>query len=239
MAITQFWKRFGDSILEAPHLTLAASLEHAPSIVVAKQHSIKFPKVADFEVDPHYDPNSHKLDLEEEFLYSKFLLMCISAWGAEALVRAVNACSLLQCMHHSSCSPKFKRLRNDAAFALQALMDNPSAESRKKADDLRRQCEASYRPHEDAPDTSDAHENWYHLGAPWFGLETALSDLATRGDYNEDEPAPSNSSWLARETVWPERAIDAAAHWSSHSLARDVVKSTLLVWALSKLAESK
>ena len=239
MAMTQLWNRFGQSILTSPHLTLAAFLGHAPSIHQTKQQSIEFPKTADFQFDPAYDPNFHKLDLDEDCLNSAFLIKCVCAWGAEALVRAVNACSLLQCMHHSSCTPKFRQLRNEAAFSLQALIDFPTADVRKEAGRLLQKCQALYRPHEENPDSTEANETWYHLGASWFGLETALSNMAAREDCGEKEPAPANSSWCRRETVWPERAVDAAARWSSHALARAAVRSTLLAWAICNCAEPK
>ncbi len=233
MAKTEFWNQFGETILESPHLTLAAFLGHDQSIAVAKQHSIHFPKTADFQIDPAYDPNFHKLDLDEESLNSTFLILCISAWGAEALVRAVNACSLLQCMHHFSCSSNLKSLRNDAAFTLQTLIDMPTMEVRQKASGLLRQCQNTYRPHEDDPNSDEAHLAWFHLGAPWFGLETALGNMGARRDCGETEPAPSNSTWCARETVWPDRALDAAAHWSSHAIVRATIRSTLVAWAVS------
>jgi hypothetical protein len=231
MAITQVWKRFGDSILAMPHLTLAAFLGHAPSIAIAKESSIRFPRTADFQIDPAYDPNIHRLDLDEDYLSSKFLLKCISTWGAEPLIRAANACSLLQCMHHASCHPKYRLLRNEAAFALQNLVDAATPKARLTADEIRRNCESHHSLNENVPNSPEAHVCWYHLGAAWFGLETALGNMEARNELNEGEHAPSNSSWIARQTVWPERAIDAAAHWSSHSLAVLAVKSTLIAWA--------
>jgi hypothetical protein len=233
MAKTEFWKQFGETILQSPHLTLAAFLGHHQSIAVAKKHSIHFPTTADFQIDPAYDPNVRKLDLDDESVESTFFILCISAWGAEALMHAVNACSHLQCMYHFSCSTKFKSLRNDAAFTLQTLIDMPTAEVRQKATDLLRQCQNVYRPHESDPDSEAAHIAWFHLGAPWFGLETALGNLGVRNDCGETEPAPSNSTWCARKTVWPDRAIDAAAHWSSHAMVRATIRSTLIAWAVN------
>jgi hypothetical protein len=235
MAKTEFWVRFGETILAAPDLTLAAFLGHAPSIAIAKDREIHFPKTADFQIDRAYDPNRHKLDLDEAHLNSKFLLLCISAWGAQALVRAVNVCSHLQCMHHSSCSSKFTRLRNDAAFSLQELIDAPTPVVHQRATELLRLCQSQYFPYEDAPDSGDAEEVWYHLGAPWFGLETALGNSAARSDCGEVEPAPANPTWCRRQTVWPERAFDAAANWSSHALVADAVRSTLITWAVSNM----
>ncbi len=234
MSKTEFWNRFGETILSSPHLTLAAFLGHSPSVAVAKQHSIHFPKTADFQIDRAYDPNVHKLDLDEDSLNSTFLIRCISAWGGEALIQAVNACAHLQCMHHSSCSPKFKSLRNEAAFALQMLVDAPTPKIQETARELLRQCQNSYRPYEENPDSAEAQFVWLHLGASWFGLETALRDLGPRRDCGETEPAPSNSTWCARETVWPDRALDAAAHWSSHAIARATIRSTLIAWAVGR-----
>ena len=236
MAATKFWTRFGDTIIASPHLTLAAFLGHAPSVAMANERSVRFPKTNDFQVDPAYDPNPHKLDLDEESLKSAFFLKCISAWGGEVLVRTVNACSLLQCLHHSSYSPKFTALRNAAAHALQGMIDLPSPTSRKVAKAVLVKCQSEYRRHEDDPDSEEAGEVWYCLGAPWCGLETALGDLAARPDCGEQEPGPGNASWCARATVWPERALDAAAHWSSHSLVRQVIESTLLAWTIREIS---
>ncbi len=164
----------------------------------------------------------------------RFLLLCLAAWGEEPLKRTVNACSLLQCMHHCTCSPNLKPLRNEAAFALQSFLDDPSVNNRIKAESVRRKCEEIYDAGEDNPDSDVAVTSWYHLGAPWFGLETALDDLSVREDYGEIAPAPANSSWCIRNAVWPERAFDAAAKWSSVALVSDAVKTTLLVWAVGK-----
>jgi hypothetical protein len=231
MATTKFWTRFGDTIIASPHLTLAAFLGHAPSIAIANERSVLFPRTSDFQLDPAYDSNPHKLDLDEQSLQSAFFVRCLSVWGGEALIRAVNACSLLQCLHHSSCSTKYKSLRNAAAHALQAMVDLPSPTTHKVAKAVLLKCQAEDRRFENDPDTDEASEVWYCLGAPWCGLETALGNLQARPDCGEQEPGPSNATWCARASVWPERALDAAAHRSSHALARAVIKSALLAWA--------
>lgn len=230
MAVTATWTWFGEVITEAPHLTLLAFLGHQPSIAAANERDLVFPKMADFQDDPAYNPNPQGLDLEEEILASKSFLMGIATWGAEPLKRAVNACSLLQCVHHSACVPKLKDLRNEAAFLLHELVDGHSTSRRSKAEEVRRRCSEEYRLQESARDSAGATTSWYHLGAPWFGLETVLGNLAARSDCGENEPGPANSSWIARNTVWPERALDAAAHWSSFSLVRDVIRSSLIAW---------
>jgi hypothetical protein len=235
MTKTEFWNRFGNTILDAPHLTLAAFLGHAPSIEVANRQSIRFPTPADFQSDRAYDPNYFKLDLDDDYLRSSFLILCISAWGGEALIRAVNKCSQLQCLHHDSCSPTLKPLRDEVALALHKLVDAPTPNVRQSATELLRRCQELYRPHEDDPDSDAASMTWLHLGAPWFGLETVLGNLCARQDCGETEPGPSNSTWCARETVWPIRAINAAAHWSSHSIVRETVQSTLLNWATDQI----
>jgi len=234
MAKTELWHRFGDTILSAPNLTLAAFLGHAPSIAVAKQRSINFPKSADFQIDPAYDPNIHKLDLDADYLSASFLIRCASAWGGEVLLRVVNSCSLLQIAHHSSCSPGIRRLRDEVAFTLHALIDAPSPPVHQKATELLKRCQVLYRHQEASSDSNDSALMWYDLGAPWCGLETALGNLGARRDCGETEPAPSNSTWSARETVWPTRAMDAASHWSSHSIVRDVIRSSLVAWAVSR-----
>lgn len=239
MPITKTWKKFGDAILASPYLTLAAFLGHPASMVDAKKQKIRFPTAVDFQNDPNFDPNFHKLDLDEGYVNNKFLLLCVSVWGAEPLKLAVNACSLLQCIHQGVYSSELKRLRNKAAFALQNYLDNPTFDCLQVAEKVRQECEAKSRPFEDDPDNIQAHDIWYQLGAPWFGLETVLGNLDARTDCGEEEPAPANSSWCNRNTVWPERAIDAAAHWSSHSLAGDVVRSALTTWAISNLARTK
>lgn len=232
--MTEFWNRFGKTILGAPDLTLAAFLGDRSSIEVAKQHDIRFPKTTDFQIDSAYDPNFHKLDLDEERLQTDFFILCVSAWGVDALRRAVNACSLIQCMHQTVCSPRLLPVRNQAAFALQTFIDTPSKENRDEAASSLKKCSDLYRVHEDSPDTPESHNTWYQLGAPWLALESVFSMGGPDASIDEVEPAQCNSTWIARESVWPRRAFDAAAHWSSHSLVRDVVRSTLLKWAVSR-----
>lgn len=233
MAKTEIWDDFGESILAWPDLTLAAILGHEPSMIHARQRSILFPTKSDFQADRTYDPNPHKLKLAAEELDSTFLMRCVSTWGAEPLMRAVNACSQLQCERHGSCSPQILPLRTETARALQVLIDAPSPASRRQANEVLLKCKAAYRQYEKSPDSAEARQVWYHLGAPWFGLETATGDLAARSDCGETEPAPSNASWCARTTVWPVRAIDAAAHWSSHVIAQEAIRMALISWAVS------
>ena len=231
MAITSLWMQFGDTIAKSPHLTLAAFLGHSASIAVTKQEFLWYPKTADFQVDPAYDPNYHKLELDEDYLNSNFFLRCISTWGAEPLIHAVNACSLLQCMHQTSSPPHLAALRSDAAFILQRMIDAPTSKLKNEAKQVLHLCNAEYRSHEDAPDTAEAIMIRNHLGAPWFGLETLLSNLDARNECGEREPGPSHSTWIARNSVWPDCALHAAAHWSSYGLAREAISSTLIAWA--------
>ncbi len=235
MAKTELWDDFGESILASPELTLAAFLGHEPSMIFARQQSILFPAKSDFQADQTYDPNPHKLKLAADELDSTFLMRCVSTWGAEPLQHAVNACSQLQCERHDLCSPQLLPLRTEAAWTLQKLINSPSPATRRKANEVLLKCKVAYRQFEKSPDSAEAQQVWYHLGAPWFGLETATGDLAARIDCGETVPAPSNSSWCARVTVWPVRAIDAAAHWSSHVVAQEAVRSTLISWAASRL----
>ena len=116
MPITHTWKQFGESITSAPGITLAAYLGDEASIEKAKQHGVLFPTLDDFKRDPHLDPNSHKLDLPQEYVESMRLMMTIILWGAEPIYRAVNALSLLQLAHQPNCEPTLRSIRNDAAF---------------------------------------------------------------------------------------------------------------------------
>lgn len=235
MAITELWDDFGESILAAPYLTLAAFLGDTLSVKRARENSILFPSKSDFKADRTYDPNPHNLKLAADELDSTFLMKCVSTWGAETLLHAVNACSQLQCQRHDSCSPQIQPLRTEAAGALQELIDSPSPATRRRANEVLLKCKVAYRCHEKSPDSMEAQQVWYHLGAPWFGLEAATGELAARIDCDETEPAPSNSSWCARVTVWPVRAIDAAAHWSSHIVAQEAVRLALISWAVNRL----
>jgi hypothetical protein len=236
MAITKTWKSFGDIIAANPRLTLASFLGHPPSIATARQLGVRFPVTTDFEADSAFNPNIHNLRLKEDYIKNIFLMLCISVWGAEVLKQAVNVCSSLHCQLDKECPPELKTLRDNAALALQRLIGEPSPESRRNAADVLHKCEATYRPHEDNPDSLDAKNIWAHLGAPWFGLKTALGNLNARKDCGESEPGPANSSWCIRNTVWPVRAIDAVAHWSSHEKARAAVISTLVTWATAPMS---
>jgi hypothetical protein len=221
MATTKFWTRFGDTIIASPHLTLAAFLGHAPSIAIANERSVLFPRTSDFQLDPAYDSNPHKLDLDEQSLQSAFFVRCLSVWGGEALIRAVNACSLLQCLHHSSCSTKYKSLRNAAAHALQAMVDLPSPTTHKVAKAVLLKCQAEDRRFENDPDTDEASEVWYCLGAPWCGLETALGNLQARPDCAMQPgahalPCGQNEHSMPQHTVHPMHSPEQSSN--RHSL---------------------
>ena len=235
MAKTDLWDDYGDSILAAPYLTLAAFLGHKPSMTFARKNTVLFPAESDFKADRAYDPNPHKLKLPADTINSKFLIQCISTWGAEPLVLAAHVCSKLQCHHQRSSLPEVEPIQTEAASVLQELIDSPSSAIHTKANAVLLKCQTLYRQYAKSPDSVNAQQIWYDLGAPWFGLETVLGNLEVRSDCGETEPAPSNSTWCNRVTVWPERAIDAAAHWSSHAVAQVAVRSALIEWVSGHL----
>ena len=234
MPITQSWMKYGESIQRSPSITLAAYLGDEESIETAEQHGIPFPTLDDFKKDRYLKPSSHKLDLTDDHVEGSRLMMTILLWGKEPVFRAVNALSLLQLAHQTQCEVTLLEIRDQAAFALQRFVDDRSEKNRSSLSEQLKRCNKPYEKHEQLPDSADAELVWYHLGAPWFALESVFDGWKGRRDIENEHPVPqAHSTFCHRNSVWAQRTMDAAAHWSSDKLAQATVKSVLIRWATS------
>jgi hypothetical protein len=90
------WSAFGESILAHPQLTLAAFLGVPSAVGRAGALGLAVPARDDFRVDPAFDPNPHRLKLQEEYLATMLDIRVLAAWGADPLVRASVVCSQMQ-----------------------------------------------------------------------------------------------------------------------------------------------
>lgn len=230
MAVTDIWQRFGYGIAQEPRLTLAALLGHAESMAALQAEGLKFATLADFADDPAYDPNPFGLRLDDDWKRYLHLVLALMTWGRDPVLRVAYACSDLQCSNHVGGSIDLIRLRDAAASALQSYSDVPSGRTLQCVSDAAKTCSQVYSVHEADPDSEPAQVTWCCLGAPWMAAEAVAGDWSLQL-YEGDAPPESQSTWIRRNAVWPGRAAEAAAHWSTHALVHDVLKSTALAWA--------
>ncbi len=79
------------------------------------------------------------------------------------------------------------------------------------------------------PDTEEARNVWTQLGAAWFAAETTAQDFKLES-YDGAGPREASSTWCKRNVVWPVRAAEVAAGWSSHDEVRATIRTALLDW---------
>ena len=230
MAITAIWQRFGREISAQPHQTLAAFLGHADSIAALDRQGLGFPAPVDFANDPAYDPNPHGLGMSADRVSLDRLTLSLMTWGKAPVLHMANACSHLQCAHQSTGSAALINLRDAAASALQCYLDDPADQNLARLRDACKECLNAYQPYEDSPDSDIAQQTWVQLGAPWLAAEAACGDWSPQ-KYDGAPPPESQSTWIRRNAVWPQRAAETAAYWSSCRIVRDAIMSTALDWA--------
>lgn len=235
MPVTKVWTEFGDDIQMAPQITLAAYLGHSNSIRNAKEHGIAFPTVDDFHKDKSFDPNPHGLETDKELLDLQMLIHSLTVWGFMPVWRAVNVCSHLQCVFQVQCDPKLVALRNSLAHSVQNYIDLQSESELTLLGELLKKCRKTYAPHEHAPDSKEAAVVWRHLGSPWFAAETIYHDWS-HTKHDGAVPPESQSTWCARNSVWPKRAANAACNWADYAYVKEAIIRAVTQWAVSMTA---
>jgi hypothetical protein len=224
------WQHISTAVLAKPRTSLAALLGHQESIGMLRQAGLPVPTLSFFRADPELDPNPHGLRLPEDYLELQFYVRMLATWGSGALIEAADACATLQMERQSHCAPDNARARDRALDALGTYRQMPSAETITQLRTAAASCAALYAPHEQDPDSANASAAWNELGAPWFAAETAVQDFAFS---KSDGPPPREAckTWGNRTTVWPSRAADSAAYWSSPPEVIEAIKTRILAWA--------
>ena len=121
-------------------------------------------------------------------------------------------------------------LRDAAAAALQVYEDDPSDSGYSRLRDACRACRQAYLPYEDEPDSDAAQRTWMQLGAPWMAAEAVCQNWS-RQAYDGEPPPESLSTWINRNAVWPGRAAETAAGWTSYRLVQEAIVSAAMAWA--------
>ena len=233
MSHTAIWKQFGTAISSEPTLTLAAYLGHRDSELALRTDSVPFPSIDDFRADAVFDPNPHQLDLPQDWLETSLLMKSLTVWGPDVLIRSAFACAALQIRHQETCRTDLVVVRDAAFDAVKIFIQSPTSENRNAVKQASDRCAKFYEPYEEDPDSSEANNIWSHLGAPWFAAETAVQEYQLE-DYDGLGPREASPSWCRRCAVWPIRAADAAAEWSSHDNVRTVIFEALLGWRVTR-----
>ncbi|MCB9854008.1 MAG: hypothetical protein H6819_12980 [Phycisphaerales bacterium] len=227
MPVTLIWTRFGSTIEAESKLTLGAFLGDKKAIAELQRRNLKGPTLTDFCQDPAFNPNPCGFDHPREYLETLAIVKALSTWGRSAVVRAVTACSGLQCLHQVDCDPKLRQLRDSTAHAVNEFVRLESEANLLQVKAFAKRCFETYEPYEEDPDGKMAVRIWSQLGAPWFAAEAITQDWKLQS-YDGPGPATSQSTWCKRNSVWPERAADAAAECTSHKAVRDAIKKELL-----------
>jgi hypothetical protein len=224
------WQHISSAVLNNPKTSLAAFLGHQESIEMLRQAGLQLPTLSYFRADPALDPNPHRLRLPEDYLELKFYVRVLATWGPGALVEAAATCATLQMERQSQCAPDNVQARDRALNALGIYRQMPSPEAITQLRTAAASCAALYARHEEDPDSASAIAAWNELGAPWFAAETAVQDFAL-SDWDGSPPREACKTWRNRTTVWPSRAADSAAFWSSPPEVIEAIKTGLLAWA--------
>jgi hypothetical protein len=229
MSHTAIWKQFGAAISSQHPRTLAAFVGHRDSELALQTDSIPFPTPNHFRADSVFDPNPHQLELPEDLLETSLLVHSLAVWGPDVLIRSAFACAALQMKHHTACRADLVDPRDSTFDVVKRWIQYPTNENYDSVKQASERCSKLYKPYEDDPDSSEANVVWFHLGAPWFAAETAAQDHKLDVC---DGPGPREASptWCTRNAVWPTRAADAAAEWSSHEDVRKMIRKALLDW---------
>lgn len=257
MPVTGIWQRFGAVISAEPRLSLAAFLGHAQSAAVLESRRLVVPTLADFEGDPAYDPSPFAgIDLPEgldpadysvpeDVEANDLLLRAIITWGRDPVIRVVHDLSALQCARQKDGGDDLIRQRDAADAAVRAFCEDPSDRALQSVRDVAKACSGVYFQTDLDPDTATSSEYfrnqldpdseqaiaiWNGLGAPWMAAETIAGDWSLQ-PYDGDPPAESQSTWIRRNAVWPLRAAEAAAEYTSFAEVRQRMESTALAWA--------
>jgi len=232
MSQSAMWELFGDAILSRHRETLGAYLGHRDLERTLQTESVLVPTIDDFRADPVFDPNPHQLELPKDCLEASLFVRSLAIWGPDVLNRSAFACAVLQLENQTACRPDLVPARDAAFGAVRAFIESPTDMHRRNVIRASEACQRLYAPYEDDPDSTDAQTVWSHLGAPWFAAETAAQDYQLE-DNDGPGPREASSTWCNRNAVWPTRAADAAAEWSSYDQARAKIQQSLLDWILN------
>jgi hypothetical protein len=230
MGIIRLWESVGATISADPARSLAALLGHRQSAMTLSDARLTSPDME--QMAQEIEVNPHKLDLPQEYLRTRLLVRALALWGWEPLTRASIACAEIQIANQTHCEPSLVKIRDAARIAAEAFASCPDATHRKSAEEAADACRRLYKPYEDDPDSDDAGKVWYQLGAPWFAAETAAQDFSLT-QWDGPGPTGASATWGNRNSVWPERAADAAAHWSSQPKVRMAINNALVEWAVA------
>ncbi len=237
MSVASLWNRLEPTISAEPAKSLAAYVGHKPSIAALANAGLIVPDIQQFAKEEELNPNPFNLELPEEYLRMLLLIRGLAFWGSEALTRAAVACSELQIKSQRECDRSLIGARDAARTTASEFISNPDGSHRERARNAASNCQALYKPFEDSPDSEDASKVWYHLGAPWFAAETTAEDFSLT-EWDGFGPAPTSPSWGNRNSVWPQRAADAAVHWTSYPETRNAILTALIDWTMSGFGDN-
>ncbi|MEW4530007.1 hypothetical protein [Maioricimonas sp. JC845] len=229
MSIATLWAEFSESITTRPGLSLAAFLGDEAAWETLVELDLPVPDPDVFRKDRALDPNPFGLDLPQDMLENQFFVRCLAFWGWRPLLCSAVACARLQIHRHSDCPEPLLPLRTEAFEAARAFLASPDEAARQRAHQAARACYDRYEPLEDDPDSPQATEVWRELGAPWFAAETAAQDVSLH-DWDAKGPPGASSTWGNRCSVWPQRAAELAAEFTSHAEVREAIRTAVLQW---------
>jgi hypothetical protein len=238
------FERCGDAIARHSELTLAAYLGDSRAIAAAHSAAIPFPTAADFRAERAFDPNPHGLPLEEDEAATMFLVRTLAFFGPRPLVDLAVSCAATAAEVAAEgaappLSPPKKRAarivaaRERAFAAARAFQTDPAPARAAAAEAAAAECRALYAPFEDDPDAPEAEATWQALGASWFAAETAAQDFALQA-WDGPGPIAASTTWGARNSVWPQRAADAAARVVAHPVVRERLTRDLIALAVRR-----
>lgn len=225
--MTSVWKKFGPSGTFTDPRCLKAYLEDEASNSELERLRIPVPRRKDFSADSAFDVNPFSLELSQELLKTKFLIRTIAPWGPRVLREAAFVCAKYQVSQKNKIPAEFVSVQQEVFNVLQEYMHGDSPKSRPELDEVRRRCMQLY---ESANERSHeaAEKVWSGIGAPWFAIETMLQDFSVRKDCGEKGEASSNSTWIVRNSTWPERAAEVAGQFGSYEELRAEITAHLL-----------
>jgi hypothetical protein len=233
--MSDWWDRWGPTVLAEPRQSLAALLGHAGSERALAAAGLRPLRLGEIAQERAFDPNPYRLKLSEEYLRTKLLIRSLTLWGWEPLARAAVACADLQREWQSECEAPLLGLRDAAWVAATEFLAAADAAHRQRAERAASPCRLAYKPFEQDQDSPVAARVWYQLGAPWCAAETAAADTSLT-PWDGPGPVAASASWGNRNSVWPVRAADAAAHWSSYPEVQDRIRIALLAWTIGEEA---
>ena len=227
------WACYGAAGVFDDLRALAACLGDGSARAVLVSEGTDFPTLDEFCCDECYDVNPHGLRMSPSQLELLLLIRVLAAWGAEALIRAALAAGLLeQQLQHdlpADCLP----VREAAVRAAARFITSPTPGHRADAERAAAACRDRYAPFADQPDSAEALATHRELGAAWCAVEAAAADYRLQ-EYDGPGPVAASCTWGNRNSVWPQRAAEAAAQWCSHEEVRQAIVRELRAWTTTR-----